>query len=73
MRPIALYNRKGQRLLTLKEAEKKGYGSVDAFKQRIGRGRVKAYKVGRLLLVVEDSLSGPARRRRNQRRTDAVS
>lgn len=68
MRSIALYNRKGQRLLTLKEAEQKGYGSVDGFKKRINRGRVKAYKVGRLLLVAEDTLSRPVGRKARTRR-----
>ena len=64
MRPIALYNRKGERLLTLKEAERRGYGSVDALKQRIFRGTVRAHKVGQLLLVPEVSLPRPVRRRK---------
>ena len=68
MRSIALYNKGGQRLLTLKEAEQKGYGSPDALRQRIHRERIKAYKVGQLLLVQESSLPRPAKRRRAPRK-----
>lgn len=63
MRTIALYNREGKRLLTLKEAEKKGYGSVDALKWRIHRGQLPAYKVGSLWLVEESALPRPVGRR----------
>jgi len=68
MRSIALYNKGGQRLLTLKEAKQKGYGSPDALRQRIHRERIKAYKVGQLLLVQESSLPRPAKRRRAPRK-----
>ncbi len=70
MRIIALYNREGQRLLTLKEAENKGYGSVYTLKQRIRRGRLKGYKIGPLWLVMEASLIRPSKRhsRSRQRR-----
>jgi len=64
MRSIALYNRNGQRLLTLKEAEQKGYGSPDALKQRIHRNQVKAYKMGNLWLVLATSISRPKRQRK---------
>ena len=69
MQPILLYNRSGKRLLTLKEAEKKGYGSPDALKQRIRREGIKFYKVGNLLLVLEASLPRSARRNRKTRKT----
>lgn len=68
MQPIALYNRAGKRLLTLQEAEEKGYGSADALRQHINRGRLKAYKAGNLWLVLEASLPRPTRRRRTPRR-----
>ncbi len=43
---IALYNWQGQRLLTLKEAEKKGYGSAYRLKKRLNRGLLPGYKIG---------------------------
>ena len=68
MQIIALYNRAGKRLLTLQEAEKKGYGSADTLRQLINRGGLKAYKVGNLWLVLEASLPRPTRRRRTPKR-----
>ena len=71
MRGIALYNRQSQRLLTLREAEQKGYGPVITLKQRIRRRQLPAYKVSYLWLVLEASLSRPARRystRKSQKR-----
>jgi hypothetical protein len=76
MRTIALYNRQGQRLLTLREAEQKGHGSVEALKQRIRRGQLPAYKVGQVWLVPEKALPRPVRRRaprRGQRRRQRIS
>jgi hypothetical protein len=63
MQTIALYNRQGQRLLTLREAEQKGYGSAYMLKQRIRRGQLRAFKVGPLWLVPEATLSRASRRR----------
>ena len=59
MRTIALYNRQGQRILTLKQAEHKGYGSVWTLKQRIRRTLLAASKAGPLWLVREIDLSRP--------------
>jgi hypothetical protein len=56
---IALYNRNGDRLLTLKDAEAKGYGSVILLKQRIRRNQIKGYKAGTLWLVRKKDLSRP--------------
>ena len=61
---IALYNRKGERLISLKDAEIKGYGSVITIKQRIRRGQIIGYKIGPLWLVLQQSLPRPAKRRR---------
>ena len=63
MRTIALYTRQGQRLLTLKEAENKGYGSVYTLKKRLNRGLLQGYKVGPLWLVPEASLLHSPKRR----------
>jgi len=63
MRAIALYNRQGERLLTLREAEQKGYGSAYMLKQRIRRGQLPAYKFGYLWVVPEAALPRPVRRR----------
>ncbi len=68
MRPITIYNRQGQRLLTLKEAEEKGYGSVNTLKQHIWRGKLKGYKIGPVWLILEVSLSRPTNPRRALRR-----
>ena len=59
MREIALYNRHGQRLLTLRQAQDKGYGLVSTLKLRIHRKQLSAYKVGQLWLVREKSLTRP--------------
>ena len=56
MPTIALYNRHGQRLLTLQDAQEKGHGSAVTLKQRIRRGQISGYKVGPLWLVREDVL-----------------
>ena len=65
MRTIALYNRQAQRLLTLKEAQEKGYGLASTLKLRIHRQQLPAHKVGQLWLVLEKSLTRtPARRPR---------
>ena len=64
MRAIALYNRQGQRLLTLREAEQKGYGSAYMLKQRIRRKQLPACKCGHLWLVLEASLSRATKRRK---------
>jgi len=63
MRAIALYNRQGERLLTLREAERKGYGSAYMLKQRIRRRQLPACKCGHLWLVPEAALPRPVRRR----------
>ena len=63
MQSIALYTREGQRLLTLKEAQEKGYGSTDALKWRIHRQQLPAHKVGPVWPVREKALARPARRR----------
>lgn len=63
MQTIALYNRQSQRLLTLREAEQKGYGPVITLKQRIRRGQLPAYKASYLWLVLEVALSRASRRR----------
>lgn len=68
MRTIALYNRQGQRLLTLREAEQKGYGSIYALKQRIRRGQLRAFKIGPLWLVPEKVLPRPVHRRSDRKR-----
>lgn len=60
-RTIALYNRKGERLLTLREAEAKGHGSVITLKQRIRRNQVKGYKAGTLWLVRQKDLTNHRR------------
>ena len=59
MRTIALYNRQAQRLLTLKEAQDKGYGLVSTLKLRIHRQQLPAHKVGQLWLVREKDLTRP--------------
>jgi hypothetical protein len=64
MRTIALYNREGKRLLTLREAEAKGYGSSEMLKKRIRRGQLPACKLGSLWLVLEVALPRPKRQRR---------
>ena len=64
MLSITLYTHQRKRLLTLKEAEQKGYGSVYTLKQRIRRNQLKGHKVGPLWLVPEASLSRPTERRR---------
>ena len=51
MRGIAIYTRGGTRLLTLKEAQQQGYGSVLALKKRLRLGKLKGYKVGNLWVV----------------------
>ena len=61
MRTIALFNRQGQRLLTLREAQEKGYGSVYTLKQRIRRGQIQGYKAGPLWLIQKDALPRSAR------------
>lgn len=63
MRPIALYNRQGQRLLTLREAQEKGYGLPATLRKRIHSGTLRAYKVGQVSLVPEKALTRPKRRR----------
>ena len=63
MQTIPLYTRQGKRLLTLQEAQDKGYGTVYTLKQRIRRGHLKGYKVAHLWLVRQDALSRPAKRR----------
>ena len=74
MRVIALYNRQGQRLLTLREAEQKGYGSAYMLKQRIRRRQLPAYKCGHLWLVLEKALPRPVRQRTaHQRRSQRIS
>ena len=66
MRAIALYNREGKRLLTLKQAENRGYGSSERLKKRIQRQQLPAGKLGPLWLVLELSLhKGHPRRRRS--------
>jgi len=60
---IALYNHKHERLLTLREAEEKGYGSVITLKQRICRNHIKGYKVGTLWLIRQKDVS---RRKKKQ-------
>ena len=62
MHAIALYNREGKRLLTLKQAAAKGYGSSEMLKKRIRRGQLPASKLGALWLILETSLPRPARR-----------
>ena len=64
MRTIALYNWQGQRLLTLREAEQKGYSPVITLKQRIRRGQLPAYKVSYLWLVPEVALTRATKRRK---------
>lgn len=61
MRAIALYNREGKRLLTLKQAETKGYGSSEMLKKRIRRQQLPACKLGSLWLVLEASLIRPTK------------
>ena len=63
MRTIALYNRQGKHLITLKEAQQKGYGTAYTLKQRIRRGHLKGYKVAHLWVVLQDALPRPAKRR----------
>ena len=63
MRNVALYTRQGQRLLTLNEAEEKGYGPTDTLRQHLHRGRIKGYKIGQTWLVLEVSLHRPKRQR----------
>jgi hypothetical protein len=67
MRTIPLYNRQGQRLLTLKEAENKGYGSVFTLKKRLNRGQLRGYKIGPLWLILEASLARPPKSHRKPR------
>lgn len=64
MRAIALYNHQGQRLLTLREAAQKGYGSAYMLKQRIRRRQLRACKVGPLWLVPEKALGRSTKRRK---------
>ncbi len=68
MRNVALYNRQGQRLLTIKEAREKGYGSTDTLRQHLHRGKNRGYKIGQVWLILEASLSRPAKRRRPLRK-----
>ncbi len=56
MRGIAIYTRGGTRLLTLKEAQQQGYGSVLALKKRLRLGKLKGYKVGNLWVVPKTAL-----------------
>ena len=62
MQTIPLYTRQHKRLLTLKEAEDKGYGTVYTLKQHIRRSQLKGYKVAHLWLVRQDALTRPAKR-----------
>ena len=64
MRAIALYNRDGKRLLTLKQAAAKGYGSSEMLKKRIRRQQLPASKLGSLWLVLEVALARPKRQGR---------
>lgn len=68
MRSIALYNRQGQRLLTLSEAGEKGYGSTDTLRQHLHRGKVKGHKIGQTWLVLEVSLHRPKSHARSRQR-----
>lgn len=68
MRTIALYNRAGQRLLPLKEAHAKGYGSIISLKQRIHRHQIPGYKIGPVWLVRQQDLRRPTHRRSTARR-----
>ncbi len=70
MRTIALYNRQGQRLLTLREAQKKGYGLISTLRKRIHRRKLRVYKVGQVSLVPERDLTRqrPATKGRKRRR-----
>ncbi|MDP2661579.1 MAG: hypothetical protein Q8R28_12700 [Dehalococcoidia bacterium] len=63
MRSIALYNRQGQRLLTLREAQDKGYGLTGTLRKRIHSGTLRAYKAGWASVVLEKDLVRPKRRR----------
>ena len=63
MRTIALYNREGKRLLTLKQAAAKGYGSNEMLKKRIRRQQLPACKLGSLWLIMEDTFPYRSRRR----------
>ncbi len=67
MRSVALYNRQGQRLLTLSEAEEKGYGSTDTLRQHLYRGKIKGYKIGQTWLVLEASLHRLLKRQRERK------
>ena len=67
MRTIALYNQEGKRLLTLRQAENKGYGSIEMLKKRIKRGQLPAFKLGSLWLVLGVSLARPKRKGRTTR------
>lgn len=67
MRSIALYNRQGQRLLTLREAQDRGYGLVGTLRKRIHSGTLRAYKVGQASLVLEKALKRRRRRRQATR------
>ena len=62
MREIALYNLHGQRLLTLRQAQDKGYGLISTLKLRIHRRQLPAHKMGQLWLVLEKSLTRPCQR-----------
>ncbi len=70
MRTIALYNRQGQRLLTLREAQKKGYGLISTLRKRIHRRKLHVYKVGQVSLVPEKDLTRqrPGTKGRKKRR-----
>ena len=68
MHNVALYTRQGQRLLTLSEAEEKGYGSTDMLRQHLHRGKVKGYKIGQTWLVLEASLHRPKGKARSRQR-----
>ena len=57
MRGIAIYTRGGTRLLTLKEAQQQGYGSVLALKKRLRLEKLKGYKVGNLWVVPKTALT----------------
>jgi len=68
MNNVAIYTRGGTRLLTLKEAQQQGYGSVFVLKKRLRRGKLKGYKVGNLWVVPKTALGRPVRRGAPRRR-----
>ena len=61
MQSTPIYTRQGKRLLTLKEAQDKGYGLIHTLKQHIRRGKLKGYKVAHIWLVREDKLTRPTK------------